>query len=692
MLACFPFSHAMSHLFRVLLTLLLVTMAPLSATAQSTAAPADKMDQLITLLNDPEVQALLKEKGVKAAPAETSETEVTVLVQDVRTHFQSIIAAAATLPSDLGKVGAELWSRAGGAKLPLVAVLLLVVVAAGYAADRLMLRLLNAHRAGPGTEGASKHEAQLAKLSGPPAFALAFVVAFVILPWPEGVPKLILPWLLAAMGHYLISRVTRWIETLPETVGRPDRVAHWCAAVRRFALVFLVGWATIKCLIELGLPPISGLLVAYVFSAGLLLVAIGAVWTRPVIDPSRIVRWQLINLGLTIYLGLLGGLWLADLTIALWLGIYALIMPALLPLVTRTARAIYMSRTGGAVDPAADIRMVMVDRCARLVVIALAISWFAVVVKARAARNAATDEMTQFLYGLGQGIAVLIAADFAWQLIKAWLLRLEARVAEANGTPAEIAHRGRVRTLLPMVRNFIAAVIATVTVLMVLSSLGVSIAPLIAGAGVFGVAIGFGSQTLVKDIVSGVFYMLDDAFRVGEYIQTGSYRGTVESFSVRSIRLRHHRGSIYTVPFGSLGAVQNMSRDWAKDKFTITVPFDTDLEKVRKIAKQVGLTLKADPELGDHIIEPIKMKGVEQIGDYGLILGFGMMVKPSGQQTVIRRKAYAMLKQEFKERGIAFASPTVQVAGDEPQSVAAGHAAKMLAEQKALAAAGGAAG
>jgi moderate conductance mechanosensitive channel len=92
--------------------------------------------------------------------------------------------------------------------------------------------------------------------------------------------------------------------------------------------------------------------------------------------------------------------------------------------------------------------------------------------------------------------------------------------------------------------------------LMALSALGIDTGPLIAGAGVIGVAIGFGAQTLVKDIISGMFYLLDDAFRIGEYIQSGSYRGTVESFSLRSVKLRHHRGPLYTVPFGSLGDVQ----------------------------------------------------------------------------------------------------------------------------------------
>ena len=93
---------------------------------------------------------------------------------------------------------------------------------------------------------------------------------------------------------------------------------------------------------------------------------------------------------------------------------------------------------------------------------------------------------------------------------------------------------------------------------------------------------------LVKDVISGIFYLLDDAFRVGEYIQSGTYKGTVESFSLRSVKLRHHRGPVYTVPFGELGAVQNMSRDWVIDKFAINVNYQTDLEKARKIIKKIG--------------------------------------------------------------------------------------------------------
>jgi small-conductance mechanosensitive channel len=206
--------------------------------------------------------------------------------------------------------------------------------------------------------------------------------------------------------------------------------------------------------------------------------------------------------------------------------------------------------------------------------------------------------------------------------------------------------------------------------MMALAALGVEIGPLIAGAGVIGVALGFGAQTLVRDIISGMFYFIDDAFRVGEYIQSGTYKGTVESFSLRSVKLRHHRGPLYTVPFGVLGAVQNMSRDWVIDKMTVGVTYDTDLERVKKLIKQIGKELAEDLEFAPHILEPLKMQGVEQFGDFAIQIRMKMMTRP-GEQFVIRRRAYAMIKKAFDANGIKIAFPTVQVAGGDEASTAA---------------------
>jgi small-conductance mechanosensitive channel len=220
----------------------------------------------------------------------------------------------------------------------------------------------------------------------------------------------------------------------------------------------------------------------------------------------------------------------------------------------------------------------------------------------------------------------------------------------------------RLSTVLPMLRVLAGAAILVVTTLLALSQLGVEITPLLAGASVVGLAISFGAQTLVKDIITGAFFLFDDAFRVGEYIVSGNYKGNVEAITLRSVKLRHHRGPLYTVPFGELRAIQNMSRDWVIDKFSVGITYDSDIEKARKLIKQIGKTLAEDPEHAPHILEPLKMQGVEQFGDFAVQIRVKMKTHP-GEQFVIRRKANAMIKKAFDENGIKFAFPTVQVAG-----------------------------
>ena len=278
---------------------------------------------------------------------------------------------------------------------------------------------------------------------------------------------------------------------------------------------------------------------------------------------------------------------------------------------------------------------------------------------------------TRLLRGGLNVVVIALVADFTWHLARAWIDRRIAEASGAGGEGDEARRRARLRTLLPIVRNLLFIVLIVMATLMALSALGIEIGPLIAGAGVVGVAIGFGAQTLVKDIISGMFFLLDDAFRVGEYIESGSIRGTVEGFSLRSIKLRHHRGALHTVPFGSLEKITNYSRDWVIDKLTVSVTYGADLDQVKKIIKGIGKELQADPEFAPHILETLKMQGVEQFGDYAVQIRLKMMTKP-GEQFVIRRRAFALIKKAFAANGIEFAFPTVQVAGgtDQPAAVA----------------------
>ena len=284
--------------------------------------------------------------------------------------------------------------------------------------------------------------------------------------------------------------------------------------------------------------------------------------------------------------------------------------------------------------------------------------------------------MTRFARGALSAVAIALIADFFWHVAKA---AIDAKLAETAdpgvATTPEARRRARLRTLLPIFRNMLFVVVVVVAAMMALSALGVEIGPLIAGASVIGVAIGFGAQTFVRDVIAGMFYLLDDAFRVGEYIQSGNYKGTVEGFSIRSVRLRHQRGPIFTVPFGLLGAVENMSRDWVIDKITLGVTYDTDLDLARKLIKQVGLELAEEPDFAPMILQPLKMQGVDAFGDFAIQLRAKMMTLP-GEQFMIRRAAYARIKKAFDANGIKFAFPTVQVAGDKDPAIAAAAAAK----------------
>jgi moderate conductance mechanosensitive channel len=247
--------------------------------------------------------------------------------------------------------------------------------------------------------------------------------------------------------------------------------------------------------------------------------------------------------------------------------------------------------------------------------------------------------------------------------------------AEEEGAPPPSATR--LATILPLMRMAAIIVIFAVAALVVLSELGINITPLIAAVSIFGLALSFGSQTLVRDIVSGIFYLADDAFRVGEYIDTGKAKGTVEGFTLRSIKLRHQNGQIFTIPFGQLGQITNFSRDWTTMKFNLRFARDTDVEKLRKTVKKVGLAMMEEPEFKDEFLEPLKLQGVADVADNALIMRFKFTAKPN-IPTLIQREAMKRLFRAFQAAGIEFASATVSVqtiGGQVDQAAAAGAAA-----------------
>jgi small-conductance mechanosensitive channel len=286
----------------------------------------------------------------------------------------------------------------------------------------------------------------------------------------------------------------------------------------------------------------------------------------------------------------------------------------------------------------------------------------------------------QILGGVVQiGISVLIAY-VAWEFIKRLIDRRIGTDVGPSGPGDEGGGTGasRIQTLLPLIRKFILVTLVVMTGMLVLSSMGINIGPLIAGAGMIGLAVGFGAQTLVRDVISGMFFLMDDAFRVGEYIDISSVKGTVERISVRSLQMRHHNGPVHTVPYGEIQYVTNYSRDWAIMKFELRIPFETDVDMVRRLIKKVGVAMMADEELGPLLLEPLKSQGVNRMDDSAFIVRCKFTSIP-GQQFYLRREAYARIQVAFEAKGIKFAPKRVIVETASPGGATPAQAAAAAA-------------
>lgn len=268
-------------------------------------------------------------------------------------------------------------------------------------------------------------------------------------------------------------------------------------------------------------------------------------------------------------------------------------------------------------------------------------------------------------------ITILFIGYVVYHVFRIWI---DNKIADEAPDPgeAELGDEGgaggasRLATLLPLFRGAILAVVVVSIGLIALLEMGINVSPLFAGAGVVGLAVGFGAQTLVRDIFSGAFFLIDDAFRKGEYIDIESVKGTVEKISVRSFQLRHHLGALHTIPFGEIQVLTNYSRDWVIMKLPLRVTYDTDVEAVRKMVKKLGQELLNDPVIGASFIQPLKSQGVIDMQDSAMIIRVKFMTKP-GDQWLVRKRVYEEIRALFAREGVNFAhrEVTVRLAEDK---------------------------
>jgi small-conductance mechanosensitive channel len=703
-------------------TLLSGTVAA-SAAAANRSAPADdkatppQIQQLLTLLADPKVQTWLKQQDETRSAAASGgdaveESPSHVLDSRLGAIREHIVGLAHTIPDvpnqfERGSalVSAELGAR-GRAK---VLLLLAVFVGLGTGVEWLFRKATERTRghldALPLETVASRVHLVAIRF----AFAVGMVVAFALgsvgpflaLDWPSLLREMLFGLLIAflalrvtiVIGRFLLAPRHERFRIIPmDTVA----ARFWSRRLVMFVGWFAFGWVLVGLLGTLGWSLEGHQLVAYVLGLGLLAIALEAVWRRPApLDESTEASSPVTrrfgrgsrNVALSVGIVLLWVLWVAQAMASFWLLLVIITLPLAIGITHRAVE--HLLRPPGSpqiTDGAPSVLAVFIERGIRAVLIigavaVLAWGWGVDLAHLRAEETL----FARLADGVLSAVVILLIADLLWHAMKT---AIDRKLAECTdlGQPNtdEARRRARLRTLLPIFRNILFVVVIVLAVMMALAALGVQIGPLIAGLGVLGVAIGFGAQSLVRDVIAGVFYLLDDAFRVGEYIQSGNYKGTVESFSFRSVRLRHQRGAVYTVPFSLLGAVQNQSRDWVIDKLTVGITYDSDIEKARKLIKQIGLELAEEPEFKPLILEPLKMQGVDAFGDYAVQIRMKMMTLP-GENFVIRRQALARIKKAFDANGIKFAFPTVQLAGegDAPTAAIAQQALELTRPQAA---------
>jgi len=670
------------------------------STTSEEASPK-QIQELTTLLADPKVRNWLEQQAKAEAASERAATEESVSqaldsrLGAIREHIVALAGTVPDLPNQFER-GHDLVTADLGEHGRTKALLLFAVfVGLGTGVEWLFRKATQRARSHLDALPSETVKERLHIVALRFAFAVGLVVAFALgsigpflaLDWPpllrEGLFGLLVAFLVlriaTVVSHFLLAPHHERFRIIPMDTAA---TRFWHRRLVWFVCWFAFGWVIVGFGVPLGYTLEARELVAYALGLVLVAIALDAVWRRPapvheVGEESSAVTRRFgrgtANTALSVGIVLLWVFWVIHAMASFWLVLVVMALPLAISIARRALHNL-LSPPGSlqAAGGPPSVLAVCIERGIRaaLIIAAVAVLAWGWGIDLTHYRDQETL-VGRVADGVLSAVVIVLIADFLWQAMKTAIDRKLAEAADA-GQPNtdEARRRARLRTLLPICRNILFVVVVAVGAMMAVSALGVQIGPLVAGAGIIGIAIGFGAQTFARDVIAGMFYLMDDAFRVGEYIQAGRYKGTVESFSIRSVRLRHHRGPVFTVPFNLLGAVENMSRDWVIDKIAIGITYDSDLNLAKKLIKQVGQELAQDPEYAPLILEPLKMQGVDELGDYAVTIRAKMMTLP-GEQFVIRRQAYAMIKKAFDENGIKFAFPTVQVAGEGEPATAA---------------------
>jgi small-conductance mechanosensitive channel len=260
------------------------------------------------------------------------------------------------------------------------------------------------------------------------------------------------------------------------------------------------------------------------------------------------------------------------------------------------------------------------------------------------------------LLGRAADIAIILVLSLAaWEILGGIVY---AKLNQRDDSGYRMLRSARARTLLPLIRNILLIVISTMATLVILSEIGMDIAPLLAGAGVVGLAVGFGAQSLVKDVITGAFFLFEDTVSIGDVISVDGKGGLVEGMTIRSMRLRDYNGDLHTINFGSVVTITNMTRDFSYYLCDVKVAYRYDVDQVIKALKDVDEDLRKDDAFRHDILAPIEIAGVESFADTTYIVRSRVKTRPIRQWDV-GREFRRRLKLKFEERDIQLAVPAL---------------------------------
>jgi moderate conductance mechanosensitive channel len=684
---------------------------PVTTPANPAATPED-VQRLLAALNDPDARArLIGELNALLAAEQHAAPAVPATPSDwVARLFGQISDGMATITAEVAATGqmAREWRRAtdwldtlvsdpGERGRSLDLLVRLVIVAAGAIGCEWLVSLLIARpRRSIERWSAGSTPGRWLLLAARVVLALVPICAFVgaaylILPLttPDATTRLVA---IALINANVLVRATLAIARrvlVPSAGAAPsaprqrrllrldDRTARYSYRwVRRLSQVGIYGFFLVSAMSLLGVPrSVRDLLLRVVGLAVTVMLIALIVQNREAVarriagasgraggelDEWSLIRarfaevWHVLAVGYVVGAFLVwalavdrGFVWLASATVwtVVTLGALRLGLALLRRLTRHADRSLGDDTAGRAARIKALVPLVFQVLRGFLVVaaaLAIAQAWGLDV------RGAVTSPLGQHVLTSGFSIAVILAvAVAAWEIATMMI----ARSLTFGGALDSPRSGARLRTLLPLLRNALSVLIVVLTTLIVLSELGINIAPLLAGAGVVGLAIGFGAQTLVKDVITGLFFLLEDTVNVGDVVDVGGRSGFVESMSIRSIRLRDVEGSVHTVPFSAVAAIKNMTKDFGYSVHDLFVDYRSDLQHAIAVIGEVAGELRADQAYAAMITAPIEIMGVEKFADNAVVVRCRIKTVPV-QRWAVGREFNRRLKLAFDRAGI----------------------------------------